>query len=237
MATAGDTGSSEQFFEVRDRLSLRTLAVILVVSVAAVLWGSAIAWDGEVPEWEADILRWINGWPDWLEPPMWVLQQVGVFAAPAIGGTIIVVVFTRRWQHLVPFLLVGPLKLTIEKGIVKQLVERSRPYESIGPEIQVRGPNFEGLAYPSGHCTTAFAFAVLVSAFLPPRWRPLPWAWAVIVAIARMYYGEHNVLDTVTGAALGTAFASVLWFAFLNREADRTAALRASRDVEPQVQS
>ncbi|MGI9594613.1 MAG: phosphatase PAP2 family protein [Acidimicrobiales bacterium] len=192
-----------------------TLAVVSVAVVVIVV-SSAAAADGEVAEWEAETLRFFNDWPNWLEPPMWVLQQVGVIMAPVIGG-LVIVWYTRNWLHLVPFVLVLPLKLGIEKSIIKQLVERERPYVSIGPEINVRGSAFEGLSYPSGHATTAFALGILVAGFLPPRWRPLPLCWAVVVAVARLYYGEHNILDVVAGAATGTAFAMVLWFTFLNR--------------------
>ena len=67
-----------------------------------------------------------------------------------------------------------PLKLILEKAVLKQLIERERPFVTVGPDITVRGPAFEGLSFPSGHTTTAFAFAILVAAFLPRRWRPLP---------------------------------------------------------------
>ncbi|NNF70374.1 MAG: phosphatase PAP2 family protein [Acidimicrobiia bacterium] len=214
---ASATSPPVPFIAVRTRLPAPLVAAVVVVAVVIVVWSSAVAWDGTVPAWEAEPLRWVNGWPDWLEPAMWVLQQVGVFMAPVVAG-LIVVSFTRRWQHLVPFVLVLPSKLGIEKAIVKQLVERERPYVSLGPDIEVRGPAFEGLSFPSGHSTTAFALAVLLTAFVPPRWRVVPIAWATVVAIARLYYGEHNVLDVVTGAALGTAFATVLWFVLLNRE-------------------
>lgn len=221
MKTNATPPIEEPFFAVRSRLEARTVALIVATAVVIVVAGSAVAWDGTVPEWEARPLRWINGWPDWFEPPMWALQQAGVFIAPVVAG-LVVVWFTRRWQHLVPFLLVLPAKLAIEKGIVKQLVDRERPFASLGPEINVRGPAFEGLSFPSGHSTTAFALAVLLTAFLPSRWRPIPIIWALIVATARLYYGEHNVLDVIVGAALGIAFASVLWLVFLNREAPRT---------------
>lgn len=214
---ANATPTVVPFLAVRSRLEARTVAAVVAISAVIVVAGSAVAWDGTVPEWEAKPLRWINGWPDWFEPAMWPLQQVGVFMAPVIAG-LIIVAFTRRWQHLIPFVLVLPSKLGIEKAIVKQLVDRERPFVSLGPEIKVRGPAFEGLSFPSGHATTAFALAVLVTAFLPSKWRPIPIIWALIVAIARLYYGEHNVLDVVVGAALGIAFASVLWFIFLNRE-------------------
>lgn len=206
-------------FAICHEMPLRAVALVIPIAALVVALSSWVAWDGDVPEWEADVLRFINGWPDALEPIMWVLQQVGVLFAPVVGG-LIIVYSTRRWQHFTPFLLVLPLKLGIEKGLVKQLVQRERPFTSIGDEIVVRGPAFSGLSFPSGHTTTAFALGVLVAAFLPPKWRPVPIVWAFIVAIARMYYGEHNLLDVVAGAALGTAFAMTLWYFFLNRFAD-----------------
>ena len=206
------------FLAVRTRLAPSTVAAVVVAASVIVGLSSAVAWDGTVPGWEAGVLRWINGWPDWFKPPMWALQQVGVLMAPVVAG-LVVVSFTRRWQHLVPFVLILPMKLGIEKAVVKELVERERPYVSLGPDIDVRGPAFEGLSFPSGHSTTAFALAVLLAAFLPLKWRFVPITWAVVVGVARMYYGEHNLLDIVAGAALGTAFAVILWFVFLNREA------------------
>ena len=203
-------------FMIGHTISTRRLAMTVIVTLAIIVGSSAVAWNGDVPEWEADVLRFFNGWPDWLKPMMWALQQPGVILAPILAG-LIVVSFTRRWQHFVAFACILPLKLGIEKGLVKQLVQRERPYVSIGPEINVRGPAFEGLSFPSGHATTAFALGMLLAAFLPPRWRPIPVVWAVVVAIARLYYGEHNFLDVVAGAAMGTMFATVLWFVLLNR--------------------
>jgi undecaprenyl-diphosphatase len=219
--------SDPQFFQVRDAISTRRLVITTGVAVTVVLACSVVAWNGDVPEWEADLLRFFNDWPDWLESILWALQQVGVLAGPLIGG-LVIVWFTRRWEYLLPFVLLIPLKLVIEKAMLKQIVQRERPYVSVGPDITVRGPAFEGLSYPSGHATTAFAFAILVVAFLPRRWRPIPLIWAMIVGIARMYFGEHNVLDVVAGMAMGTMFGTILWFATLNRFVDVTDEARAS---------
>jgi undecaprenyl-diphosphatase len=208
-----------QSFVICHALTAKRTTQVVIAMTVLVLVSSAVAWDGNVPRWEASILEFINGWPDALEPFMWTLQQVGVLFAPVVAG-LIVVSFTRKWQHLIPFVLILPLKLGIEKGLVKQLVQRERPYVSVGDHIVVRGDAFEGLSFPSGHTTTAFALAILLTAFLPPKWRPVPIIWAFIVGIARMYMGEHNFLDIVAGAALGTAFAYVLWFALLNRFVD-----------------
>ncbi len=203
-------------FVICHQVSARMASFVVAAMAAVVLASSIVAWGGDVPSWEREVLLFVNGWPDFLEPLFWVLQQVGVILAPVIGG-LIVVSLTRQWQHLIPFVLVLPLKMGIEKGLVKNVVERNRPFQSIGPEVHVRGPAFEGLSFPSGHATTAFALGILLAAFLPPKWRVTPVVWAFIVAIARMYYGEHNLLDVVAGAAMGTAFATVLWFFFLNK--------------------
>lgn len=205
-----------QPFAVRDAMSTTQMLVLVTSCLLVLVVTSAVAWNGEVPRWEADLLLAVNGWPDWLEPIMWTLQQVGVLAAPLLGGIVIAWV-SGRWEYLIPFVLLMPLKLVVEKAVLKQLVERQRPFVSIGPEVDVRGPAFEGLSFPSGHATTAVAFGILVAAFLPRRWRPLPMVWALIVCVARLHFGEHNVLDVVAGAAMGTLFATVLWFTVLNR--------------------
>lgn len=201
---------------VRRRVGGLTASAVVVVAGLVILVSALIAADGDVPGWERDLLVFLNDLPDWLEPAMWVVQQPGVLLAPVIVG-LVVVWFTREWRLLIPFVAVLPLKLVIEKVIVKQLVERERPFVSVGPEIEVRGSALDGPSFPSGHTTTAFALFILVSAFVPHRWRFVPLAGAVLVAVARLYQGEHNFLDVVAGAAMGTAFATVLWFAFLNR--------------------
>ena len=83
------------FLAVRTRLAPSTVAAVVGVVGIIVVLSSAVAWDGTVPGWEAAVLRWVNGWPDWLKPSMWAMQQVGVLVAPVIAG-LIVVYFTRR---------------------------------------------------------------------------------------------------------------------------------------------
>ena len=41
--------------------------------------------------------------------------------------------------------------------------------------------------------------------------------WGVLVGLGRLYYGEHNTLDVICGAALGTIFAIFVWLVFINR--------------------
>lgn len=201
---------------VRHAVSNLELAVVAAACIAVVVIASIVAHDGEVAAWEREVLLWFNGWPDWLEPIFWVFQQFGLLFAPLVAGAIVAVA-TRRWQLIVPFAAVLPLKLLFEKTLVKSIVERERPFTSISDEVVVRGGAYEGLSFPSGHTTTACATAVLLFALLPPKWRWVPVGWAAIVGVARMYMGEHNVLDVVVGAAIGTLFAVFIWRFVLER--------------------
>jgi undecaprenyl-diphosphatase len=83
------------------------------------------------------VLLWTNGWPDALEPLMWAIQQFGLLFAPLAVGAVVAIA-GRRWTLIIPFVLVLPLKLLLEKAVVKTLVERERPYVSYGTDIVVR---------------------------------------------------------------------------------------------------
>ena len=178
-------------------------AALAAVSIVVM---SVIVADGDVGEVERRVFHWINGWPDWLEWPLWILQQPGVLLFPMVVGAVLWLA-TGRQRLFWAFFVIVPAKLLIERLVIKQLVERERPYTSIGADIELRGHQMVGLSFPSGHTTTAFATAVLMMAFLPGRWRWIPLVIAGAVGVARIYFGEHNPLDVFAGAMLGTALA------------------------------
>lgn len=183
-----------------------------VVAVASGL----VAAEGTVPAWEADVFHAINDLPDWLRGPMWVFQLAGLLLVPlvvAIGAA-----FFRRWRLVAALLVFIPLKLIVEKGVVKQLVERDRPGTSIC-DLDESCANFrdvplEGLSFVSGHAVIAWGVATLLAAVLPGRWRLVPFAIAILNAIARVYLGAHNPLDVVGGAAIGVALGAALVMLF-----------------------
>jgi undecaprenyl-diphosphatase len=57
---------------------------------------------------------------------------------------------------------------------------------------------------PSGHASTSFAGAVVLTA-LVRRAAPALFVLALLVAVSRVYVGVHYPLDVVAGAALGAA--------------------------------
>jgi undecaprenyl-diphosphatase len=181
-----------------------------VASVAVV--AGAIAWGGTVPGWEEAIFDAINGLPGWLEGPMWIFQLAGLLFVPLAVAA--VAVLLRRWRLAAAMVVFVPIKLLVEKGVVKQLVERQRPGTSIcgldGTCGNFRDVPLEGLSFVSGHAVIAWGVATLLWTALPGRWRLVPVAVALLNAVARVYLGAHSPLDVVGGAAIGVAIGAAL---------------------------
>jgi len=84
--------------------------------------------------------------------------------------------------------------------LVKNLVERGRP------ETMLEGINtllWEGdFSFPSGHTSTAFVGAVIMGHYFP-KYKPLFYVLAGLVALSRVYVGVHYPLDVIVGGAIG----------------------------------
>jgi len=169
---------------------------------AAVTLLTAVAAHGNhVGRAEARTFRLVNGLPDTIYRPTWVVMQLGTLgAAPAAAGA----AWLAHDSELACRLLAGGASTWALSKLVKRLVRRPRP-ATLLTDARSRGPDATGLGYLSGHAGVAAALSVAALPRLSPAGRAATATVAPIVGLSRIYVGAHLPLDIAGGAALGVA--------------------------------
>jgi undecaprenyl-diphosphatase len=103
-------------------------------------------------------------------------------------------------------------------------VERP-PLRYAHPDVLVAVPS--GSSFPSGHTSTSFACATVLSFFVP-RAAPAFYLLALAIGFSRIYVGVHWPLDVLGGAVLGLAVGLAVT-ALLRRGAGRRLSARRPR--------
>jgi undecaprenyl-diphosphatase len=91
---------------------------------------------------------------------------------------------------------------------MRDAIPRDRPplrYPEPEPLVGTPGSH----SFPSGHTTSSFACATILTA-AAPRFGPLFYLLALAIGFSRIYDGVHYPLDVVGGAVLGVAIALLL---------------------------
>ena len=98
----------------------------------------------------------------------------------------------------------------LETELIKTIVKRPRPY--------VTYPDLDNLSvesswsFPSGHTSSAFAFATSLSLSYPKWYVVVPcYTLAAATGFSRMYLNVHYPSDVLVGAILGSATAWATW--------------------------
>ena len=175
--------------------------IALGTGTAALLVTAAAVRRDHVGPGEDLVFRAVNGLPDSLYPPAWVVMQLGTLgAAPAAAG----VAWLAADGELAGRLLVSGAATWALSKLVKQMVRRPRP-ASLLPGTRCRGREAAGLGYLSGHAGVAVALGAAALPRLGPAGRALALSVIPVVGLTRVYVGAHLPLDVVGGAALGLA--------------------------------
>ncbi|WP_206340230.1 phosphatase PAP2 family protein [Blastococcus litoris] len=187
----------------RRRVDAATAAVAAGLTAAC----AVAAAPGTVGDLERHLFEAVNGLPDALRWPLWVFQTLGVLGAPLAVAVVALVL--REWRLAFALALLVPLKLAVERELLKELVQRERPGTTIAGAV-LRDVPSAGSSFPSGHAVVAFGIVALLAPYLRRRWLVVVVALAVLNSVARVYLGGHAPLDVLGGAAAGVAVGALL---------------------------
>ena len=186
------------------RNALATLAdpdVRIGIGVAGVAVSGLAVRERSIGPREVAVFRAVNGLPDQLFVPAWVIMQAGTLAAGPVTGAV-------AWASGRPLLGVqlamgGAACWALSKAI-KRVYRRPWP-SSLIESVHTRGPEASGLGYVSGHAGVAVALGVAAFGDLSRAGRMATLVAVPAVGLCRIYVGAHLPLDVLGGAAMGLA--------------------------------
>jgi undecaprenyl-diphosphatase len=111
----------------------------------------------------------------------------------------------RDWHAAVRVGAGLAIESVLVNGVIKSLFRRTRPPWDAERLSRLRRPRTT--SFPSGHATSAFTAAALLSEG-DALW-PLYYATAVVVASSRVYVKVHHASDVVVGIAIGIALGHI----------------------------
>jgi len=112
----------------------------------------------------------------------------------------------KRRQAAILSVALGIESLVVNQGI-KRLFERTRPTETGDERFTVRRPHSS--SFPSGHASSAFFAASILTMWSGRRSAPLWFGLAAVVGSSRAYVRIHHASDVLAGATLGLAMGAV----------------------------
>jgi membrane-associated phospholipid phosphatase len=137
------------------------------------------------------------------------------YAASALGdhGTIWLILAVLRglrtgdsWTHTVRTAAAIGIESVLVNGPVKWVFRRERPAPKGVAPLPLRKPRTS--SFPSGHATSAFCAAALLSDG-DPQLRPFYYALAAVVAWSRVHVRVHYASDVVGGVVIGVILGQV----------------------------
>jgi membrane-associated phospholipid phosphatase len=149
----------------------------------------------------------------------YIFEQADPFTRFISHGTTLIVVafllfligkfYNRKCYNAGKTLILGFISAGVAVQILKHLSGRIRP--RLTDDVVFTGPSLRlGFdSFPSGHVTTAFCFAYILSSYFP-RYKVYFYIWAVFIGFVRIEGIAHFPSDVLAGAVVGTVVAKFL---------------------------
>jgi len=131
---------------------------------------------------------------------LWLTEGLG--AGYAIAACVIIPLILKRFKLAWRFFFTAGGAGAV-MYIAKKIAREPRPAVLLHGHLHVRAIETGLDGYPSGHETIATALALTLWLILPKKWRWLAILWIIVVAISRIYVGDHTPNDIVGGFAIG----------------------------------
>jgi undecaprenyl-diphosphatase len=152
----------------------------------------------EVGEVEERVMRAVNGGPDFVYRPVYVVMQLGSLGGGLAAGALL----ARRDRRTGIATMLAVTAAWGASKLVKRSTGRGRP-EAHLDGIVVRGTPQRGLGFPSGHAGVVTVVALTAATVLPRAATVAVAGAAATTVLARVYVGAHLPLDVAGGAAMG----------------------------------
>lgn len=169
-------------------------------------------------ELDVSLFQWINGHH---APPLDLVMKALSYGTELFAlwwAVILVLLFLgKRFRRTAAALAVTlVVQGAIVDGAMKHVARRERPYKAV-EEARQMGVPWGGYSFPSGHASSCFAAATVLSSAFPAA-APLLFLFAVTVAYSRVYLGMHYPSDVLTGAVIGILIALAVLRLFRKRK-------------------
>lgn len=159
-------------------------------------------------EFELKILDFIQetfrcAFLDWFMPLVTKLGDAGIFWIIVA----VILLITKKYRKVGAMMGVALIMglLVVNCGI-KPLVDRVRPYDMPGVNIDLLVDRLHDGSFPSGHTVACFEASVVL--MLNDKRLGIPaLVIAVLVSLSRLYLYVHYPTDVLTSVVLGTVFA------------------------------
>jgi undecaprenyl-diphosphatase len=167
--------------------------------------------------WDATLLGWISAaHTPWLDTLMSAATIAGIMAGIWQLLALVSLCFAGRRAAAWRALMAIWLGLFVVDVLIKPAIGRPRPAAGLAADARLQwaedaerrglAPASNTYSFPSGHATSAFVGAIMISQIWPSA-RVVFWAIALMICYSRMYLGHHYPLDILGGAVLGTTLA------------------------------